>query len=124
MDTKMIDMKRDMADEESGATAMPADATGQYPWGLQITLDDPDLDKLGIEQLPPVGTEIKGIFTGVVTATRQSADDDGSNSNMSIQMCCLNLMAEAPDKPGEKENESTEPKAAYKTMGSATAIVD
>lgn len=125
MEPKLIDMKRDKPDENSGPMAMPAEASGeQYPYGLQINLGTPELAKLGIKALPAVGTEIMGTFTGMVTSTRMEAADGMEDSSMSVQICCLDLQAEAPDAPGEKESEAKEPRGAYKSLSQARSIVE
>lgn len=122
MDAKMVDMKREAPDAESGATAMPADSEGaQYPWGLQIRLESEDLERLGIPFIPAVGAEIMGHFSGVVTSTNQDAD--GKHKSMSIQICGLCLMAEEPEAKHEK-SESKEPMGAYRPMGKPRAIVE
>lgn len=122
MDAKMVDMKRDAPDDESGATAIPADSEGaQYPWGLQIRLESEDLEKLGIPFIPATGAEIMGHFAGVVTATSQDAD--GKHKSMSIQICGLCLMAEEPESEQEK-SESKEQMGVYRPMGKPKTIVE
>ena len=124
----LVDMKRTGADENSGATALPVvDSGGQYPYGLQVRLEDEDLDKLGIEDLPAVGTEVKGTFTGVITGTQQDANDS-ANSSMTIQICCLQLAAEV-EQAGEPKTaaaEAAENKSPgiYRSMGKPGAIVE
>lgn len=123
MAAKMVDMKRTEADAQSGAMAMPVDSDGgQYPYGLQISLEEDDLDKLGIEDLPAVGTEIKGTFTGTVTSTRLGATGDGRW--MSIQVCCLQMDAESESAGSDTQSEASEAKGAYRPLGKPGAIVE
>lgn len=123
MAAKMVDMKRTEADAQSGAMAMPVGPDcGQYPYGLQISLEEDDLAKLGIEDLPAVGTEIKGTFTGTVTATRLGAT--GNDRSMTIQVCCLQIDAEVEQADEKPNAEGTEPKGAYRPMGKPGAIVE
>lgn len=100
MDLKLIDMKRSSPDEESGETAMPAGPDGeQYPYGLQINLCEDELAKLGIQQLPPVGIEVHGMFAGQITSASQDPGDDGDR-RLTIQIMYLAMEAEKPH-PGE-----------------------
>lgn len=99
MDLKLIDMKRDKPDEESGPTAMPADDEGpQYPYGLQLNLCDDELEKLGITDLPTVGGEVHGMFAGMITQASQEPGD--GERRLSIQIMYLAMEAEKPH-PGE-----------------------
>ncbi len=99
MDLKLIDMKRDQPDEESGPTAMPADLEGpQYPYGLNINLCDDELEKLGITELPTVGGEVHGMFAGMITSANQEPGD--GERRLSIQIMYFAMEAEKPH-PGE-----------------------
>lgn len=123
MAAKMVDMKRTEADAQSGAMSMPVDSDGgQYPYGLQINLEEDDLDKLGIADLPAVGTEIKGTFTGTVTSTRLGAT--GNDRSMTVQVCCLQMDAEAEPAGSDTQSEASEAKGAYRPLGKPGAIVE
>jgi hypothetical protein len=96
----LIDMKRSAPDPDSGPAAMPVNPEGeQYPYGLQITLCDEELAKLGISAMPAVGTEVHGTFAGMITSARQEPGEEGEQS-LSIQIMYLGLKAEKPH-PGE-----------------------
>ena len=75
MAAKLISMKRTPEDKrEDAGEAAPMEAMApDYPWGLCIHLDKDELDKLGITDLPKVGTKLNLEAAVVVTSVRQSA---------------------------------------------------
>lgn len=92
----LVDMKRSGTDPESGCDCMPSpcDSDDQYPYGLNCSLGTQELAKLGISQMPAVGSEIKGQFVGVVTACRQGLNDN-DDTNLSFQIVQLEAKIEA-----------------------------
>lgn len=55
----MKNMKMDEEEaKEYSPSSMASDAP-EYPYGLQISLDDSSLEKLGLDKLPEVGAEIE-----------------------------------------------------------------
>lgn len=93
-ESKLIDMKRDEPDEKAGECCMPCQDAQQYPYGLNIRLDQPDLAKLGITTMPAVGSEVKGEFVGVVTSCSQGLNEHDKPS-MSVQIVMLKCAVEA-----------------------------
>ena len=112
----LIDMKRDKADETSEMAAMPADNEGQYPYGLCISLDKDELDKLGITSLPPIGAEFHLVAVGQVTRINQSADKNmDEERSMSIQITMMEAKYEPPH-PGEEKETATDEQRETKTL--------
>lgn len=54
---KLTDMKQAPCDSDC-QPAYTQDSKEIYPWGLQISLNDDDLKKLGIESLPEMGAQM------------------------------------------------------------------
>lgn len=87
--TKMVSMKRtpeDKRGDKMEAVSMGAMAP-DYPYGLCIRLDKEELDKLGMKQLPAVGTEMPLEVNVKVTRVSQSAAegaDDQTNVELQI----------------------------------------
>jgi hypothetical protein len=59
----------------------------EYPYGLEIRLDDDSMGKLGMTAPPPVGTEMMVMAKVVVTSASQY-QNQGSDAEMS---CCLQI---------------------------------
>lgn len=83
----MVNMK--MSREESGelGTDQAKVNRPEYPYGLTIDLDDGSMEKLGITELPTVGSEMT-IMAKVVVKSVSSNQYDGSEaeSRMSLQI--------------------------------------
>ena len=83
---KMASMMRTAADKRGDAMAGPGiEATApDYPYGLCIHMDKDELDKLGITDLPKIGTEMMMECKVKVTRISQSASEaaDGSDVNV------------------------------------------
>lgn len=86
----MVDMMRDEPDETSGPGCMPCSPASkqQYPYGLNIRLEADELKKLGISDLPAVGTRIDGQFQGIVTSANVELNYEGG-ACVSIQITQL-----------------------------------
>ena len=73
--------------------AMPVSAGDQqYPWGLEITLEDDALKKLGMDHLPEVGVECKITGLGKVTSVSESASEKNETRSVRIQITKLALV--------------------------------
>lgn len=95
---KLISMKRTPADKRKDAgECAPIDCIApDYPYGLVINLDSDELDKLGLTELPKVGTEIpitvKVRVTRVMAAEEEnSKGDSDERRNMSLQITDMAL---------------------------------
>ena len=89
----MINMK---TSEKRSATLL-ADSveadTPEYPYGLRINLDDDSLKKLGITELPEVGTTMTLQAQVEVVSVSQHESDNGKHRDMSLQITDMELDA-------------------------------
>lgn len=95
-----ISMKLTKAEmkEEKAETSMPY--SSEYPWGLQISLDESSLKKLGITKLPGVGDQLSfDIQCKVTSVSANDSEETGERQNVSMQITdmCVEDMDEAPD---------------------------
>tara|TARA_R100001143_G_C3360997_1_gene135673 strand:- start:6661 stop:6987 length:327 start_codon:yes stop_codon:yes gene_type:complete len=83
---KLVDMKQSAAEVEKVCEA-PCEDQPKYPWGLEIRLNNESLKKLGIKELPAVGTKMKVTAMGVVESARESKRRKGrSDRSVEIQI--------------------------------------
>lgn len=90
--------------EKAVEASTPPEDAPRYPWGMSLTLDDEVLEKLGIDTLPALGTELE--LVAKVKVTRVSASDDadgGKYRSLSLQLtdACLEGYGDAKKKSAE-----------------------
>ena len=75
-----------------GNDATVASDSPRYPYGLDLDLDTESLKKLGIGELPTVGTEMIVVGVGVVTSASTSERVEGkADRNITIQLQKLEI---------------------------------
>lgn len=107
MDANMVDMKYTAKEKKDEATEMmgkPQD----YPWGLAIRLEQEELDKLGIKDLPSVGDEVHINAVGMITGVNQNKQGGETETCVAIQITYLQVLPEAPHSREEKETAADE----------------
>lgn len=102
----MINMKQSQKSETLLAEAQQDDAP-EYPYGLRICLDSESLDKLGVTELPAVGTTMTLMARVEVVSVSQHESGDGKNRDVSLQITDMELRgggASDPRKLYDKSN--------------------
>jgi len=61
----------------------------KYPYGLEISLDDATLEKLGIDSLPKVGKKIRIEATCEVVSVSQNQERDHKNRSVRLQIVSM-----------------------------------
>ncbi len=86
----MISMKRKPS-KSPGITESPVQATEEYPYGLEISLDDESLKKLGMDAMPAIGSTATLVAKVKVTSVSESANEHGSDRRLSLQITDMEL---------------------------------
>lgn len=119
----LTDLKYTKADIREEAKEMKVGASPdlpQYPWGLQIRLEDEELTKLGIDT-PAVGDEWHMVCTACVTAVSETQMADGTSERcvtLQIEMMAVVDQESADEDAGEAET----PKAEVAEMAKSGSI--
>lgn len=94
----MIDMTLDKSEAQDEAGVSPC--LPKYPYGLCIYLDDETLEKLGLTQLPRVGSTMTLTAQVRVTGTRSNETqtekesgehDENTSSSVDLQITAMEL---------------------------------
>jgi len=92
----MINMKRAPEREE-----MPGEIEKdepRYPYGLCISLEKEDMDKLGLSNLPKVGTEVSFMAKAVVKGTSAYETQGGSDMRVELQITDMEMKADQTER--------------------------
>lgn len=89
----LTDMKltADEAKSALGCCEPASDGGPRYPYGLTIYLDDETLKKLGMTDMPDVGTVLNLAATVEVTSNSQRQTQEGKTVNMDLQITAMEL---------------------------------
>ncbi len=111
----MVDLKRSKADMKADRTASPVDEN-PYPYGLCLSIDTDELDKLGITELPEVGDEFQIRAVGKVTRVSASASE-GSDEQRGISFQIMKMEIGGG-------NQAAEEPEAKKSAGAKSALTN
>lgn len=90
----MISMKLTPAEAKSETMLGDSDDDlPQYPYGLTVNLCDDELAKLGITELPAVGTVMQLTALVEVCSISQYENQDGADKSMNLQITDMELAA-------------------------------
>lgn len=96
----MKDMKMNMSRE----MAMPDMPKEEYPYGLCIRLDDDSLKKLGLENLPELGAEMKLSAIVVVKGKSMSEHENHKHKSLELQITEMDLKAKDTREKNPEKN--------------------
>ena len=85
-----------------------------YPCGLRLTLTEVELKKLGIDEIPPLGTQCAFYVCGEVVRTSESKEY-GDEKCMGVQIQCM-AIEELPEE--EEAEDQAADKAGFKESAS------
>lgn len=103
----MADLKdMSLSDEERktlfGDPGKPVEADGpEYPWGLEVRLDEVTLAKLGLDSLPDVGSGMALVAeTKVTGASMREREGRAASKDVTLQITRMNVTK--PDSAAKK----------------------
>lgn len=73
--------------------------TPTYSWGLNIRLEQSELDKLGIDELPEAGAEMNFDVRAKVARVSQSEDENNKQSVVELQITKMGIETGTDDSP-------------------------
>lgn len=102
---KLISLE--LSPQESKAETIEARETEgpKYPYGTCLYLDEEALAKLGIADLPPVGTELHIMAVGKVTGTSEREYEGGSHKTLDVQL--VEMACETADAEGDADGDES-----------------
>ena len=108
----MIDMKYTPAEakEEKAEVAMGPKA-GDYPWGLSISMEKDQFDKLGVA-VPNVGDEVHFTAVARVTSVNSNVNEDTEDCRAGLQICMMQIDAVESAAEEKAEGKQTPAKEA------------
>lgn len=65
--------------------------TPTYSWGLKIRLEQLELDKLGIDELPRVGDRLYLDICAKVTSVQKMEDENDTRSSVELQITMIGI---------------------------------
>lgn len=74
----------------------------EYPWGLKLRLENAEIEKLGITELPAVGSEYQICAVGRVESVSQAYRDSEESTCIEIQITSLSLANDAEEESEEQ----------------------
>lgn len=103
---KLTSMKLKKRDPEKMNAAMPGVGPGgdQYPYGLRIRLENEQLDKLGLDEMPAVGEYITITAECCVSSASQN-ERKGGEPNRTLELQIEKLGCEEDEEPDDDEDD-------------------
>jgi len=84
---ELVNMKMEDNEEYAETALMGPEDVPTYPYCLKITLQDEQLQKLGLEEMPEVGSEVKILAIAKVTDLSETeVQDEGTEKRMGLQI--------------------------------------
>jgi hypothetical protein len=112
--------KAELKEEKAEMATGPGGQPNPYPWGVCLSLEKAELDKLGITELPGIGDEFHMTIIAKVTSVNSSAregSDEESRVGLQITMAEVTAHESAAEEKAEgKETPASEAKESKSVM--------
>lgn len=98
----LINMEMSKREAKEQTEPMTSDAP-KYPWGLCVVINSEALEKLGIDALPAVDTEVTIVAKAQVSRISDSQTQGGeSNRSMDLQITDMQIAGLTDDETASK----------------------
>lgn len=89
----LVSMKLEHKPDEAKPSEVlyPSPDKPEYPWGLQLHLEEDQLKKLSVVDMPEVGSEMMITAKVRVSSVNSHATEKGENRGMQLQITELSL---------------------------------
>lgn len=91
---KMVSLVLSKKEANTEAPCALPDDQPRYPYGTQLFLTEEELKKLGIEEMPSVGTEFPITAVAKVIGTSERETQDGSRQTLDLQLVKMAMGAD------------------------------
>ena len=99
----MVSMKLSQEEQKKAAKGPEVAAEKpKYPYGLTLHLESDVLDKLGLKELPKIGTTMTVSAVATVESVSIRENSDRNNREIRLQITDLGLETEKEKKPSEE----------------------
>lgn len=115
----LVDLKRKTEEKIEGQTELCCGDKEDYPYGLQIRLDNETIEKLGIP-LPEVGKEVTIMAKAKVTGAGERSVDGNAERNAELQITEMAITKPTGEVDANKLYPTMAPGSAIRTEESAT----
>lgn len=99
----MKSMKMSAEERKNGGPETAAVPKEDYPYGLRVRLNSDSIEKVGMTELPKVGTKMVMLARVEVVSTGQYQTDSGKDQNMELQITHLDFGPD--DEEGETKSD-------------------
>lgn len=114
----LVDMAYTKAERKQEAAEINDFTPPEYPWGLQIRLENDELSKLGVKELPSIGDEFPFDVVARVTSVSENVYSDGRHERcVSLQICQMGSDEDDGAKKGAKAPAASKPGKASTVLG-------
>lgn len=87
-----LKISKEEVKKKNASLSIASDGDGErYPYGTRLDLDKEALDKLGITDMPAVGTKMMLEAKVTVIGSRQSASDKSEHRSIELQITDMEL---------------------------------
>lgn len=106
---KLVSLQLSKKEAKDDAPCAPSEDLPRYPYGTQLYLCEEEMKKLGLTEMPAVGTEFPITAIVKVTGTSERETQEGSRKTLDVQITKMAVGDEEESSPAAKKLYSGKP---------------